>query len=68
MSEPGDWEEIISRDALDGTLPAVLPVHWGGGDGPVIGRADVTRDETGLHAVIRIGEPPWDEEAPDERA
>lgn len=62
MSEPGDWEEIISRDALDGTLPATLPVRWGGDDGPVIGRADVTSDETGLHAVIRFGEPPWDEE------
>jgi hypothetical protein len=67
MSEPEDWPEIIERDAFDGTLPATLPVHWDGPDGPVIGRADVTRDESGLHAVIRIGEPPWDEEERHER-
>lgn len=63
MSEPDDWAEIITRDALDGTLPAVLPVHWGGDDGPVIGRADVTQDETGVRAVITFGEPPWDGES-----
>jgi hypothetical protein len=67
MTGPGDWEEIIARDALDGMLPAVLPVHWDGGDGPVIGRADVTRDEAGLRAVITIGEPPWDPEEHDEQ-
>ena len=66
MSGPDGWEEIITRDALDGTLPATLPVYWGGEDGPVIGRADVTRDESGLRAVITLGEPPWDEEARDE--
>jgi hypothetical protein len=64
MTDPEDWEEIIARDAFDGMLPATLPVHWGGGDGPVIGRADVTRDESGLRAVIRIGEPPWDADEP----
>ena len=68
MSEPDDWAEIITRDAFDGTLPATLPVHWDGADGPVIGRADVTEDETGLHAVISFGEPPWDEEAADEQS
>ena len=62
MSGPEDWAEIVTADALNGTLPATLPVHWGGDVGPPDDRAVVTRDETGLHAVIRIGEPPWDGE------
>ncbi len=62
MTEPEDWAEIIAADAFGGTLPATLPVHWGDGDGPVIGRADVTQDETGVHARITFGDPPLDEE------
>ena len=50
-----EWAEIVTRNAFDGKLPATLPVHWGGDDGPVIGEAEVTADGDGLAVTMRTG-------------
>jgi hypothetical protein len=49
-----EWAEIVTREALDGALPATVPVHWGGEGGPVIGTAEVSQDGDGLSVVMRI--------------
>lgn len=54
---PDEWTEVITQDAFGGTLPATVPVHWGGDDGPVIGQANITRAEDGLAVSMHIGPP-----------